>query len=86
MLIVLSYFATKIQNILYITKVLGKYYFRVLQNSFHTCFLNPHTHVLVELVCGFIAFPDIQGDVVATDRTGIVADMLVERFAYVLAS
>jgi len=28
MLIVLSYFATKIQNILYITKVFGKYYCR----------------------------------------------------------
>lgn len=30
MLIVLSYFATKIQNILYITKFFGKNYFRVV--------------------------------------------------------
>ena len=58
----------------------------ILQHNFHRWFLNPHAHVPIEAQCGIVAVPYIQGDVVAAHGLGVIADILKQSLADVLAA
>lgn len=57
-----------------------------LEDCLHAGFLDLHAHAPVETHCRGVPFPDIERDVMAAYRPGIVADKLIQRSTDMLAA